>query len=131
MEACQERVEAVLVSGHPDHLLSHLQIRADAGQCDRNLFGTEWVGLHYFQMFFKDSAFWRAFYNLYLSVVYLIFRFPLTLTFALLLLKFITGQEDIEKGWDAYVAQAKASGSDRYTQMANDIFNKTKSTLGY
>jgi putative aldouronate transport system permease protein len=51
-----------------------------------NLFGTEWVGLHYFKMFFKDAAFWRAFYNtLFLSIVYLVIRFPLTLIFALLL----------------------------------------------
>lgn len=34
----------------------------------------------------KDPTFWRAFYNnIYLSVLYLIVRFPLTLTFALLL----------------------------------------------
>lgn len=46
-------------------------------------------------------------------------------------LKFILGQEDIASGWDGYVAQAKANGSDRYTQMANDIFAKTKSVLGY
>ncbi|WP_334074407.1 MULTISPECIES: ABC transporter permease [Paenibacillus] len=51
-----------------------------------NLFGTEWVGLTYFQMFMKDPAFWRAFKNdLVLSTTYLLFRFPLTLGFALLL----------------------------------------------
>ncbi len=51
-----------------------------------NLFGTEWVGLHYFRMFMKDPTFWRAFYNnLFLSITYLIVRFPLTLIFALLL----------------------------------------------
>jgi len=51
-----------------------------------NIFGTEWVGLRYFQMFMKDPAFWRAFYNnIFLSVTYLIFRFPITLIFALLL----------------------------------------------
>lgn len=51
-----------------------------------NLMGTEWVGLQYFEMFVKDPAFWRAFRNtLFLSVVYLLFRFPLTLGFALLL----------------------------------------------
>lgn len=51
-----------------------------------NILGTEWVGLHYFRMFMKDAAFWRAFYNnIFLSVTYLIFRFPLTLIFALLL----------------------------------------------
>ncbi|WP_239616484.1 ABC transporter permease [Cohnella mopanensis] len=51
-----------------------------------NIFGTEWVGLHYFEMFWKDSAFWRAFYNtIFLSISYLIVRFPVTLIFALLL----------------------------------------------
>lgn len=51
-----------------------------------NLFGTEWVGFSYFRMFFKDGTFWRAFRNnLTLSVTYLLFRFPLTLLFALLL----------------------------------------------
>ncbi|RUS45717.1 sugar ABC transporter substrate-binding protein [Cohnella sp. AR92] len=46
-------------------------------------------------------------------------------------LKFITGQADIGKEWDSYVAQAKASGSERYTEMANKIFEKTKGSLGY
>lgn len=51
-----------------------------------NLFGTEWVGLTYFKMFFKDPSFWRAIKNdLVLSTSYLIFKFPLTLGFALLL----------------------------------------------
>lgn len=46
-------------------------------------------------------------------------------------LKFITGQADIAKDWDSYVKQAEANGSTRYTDMANDIFDKTKSKLGY
>lgn len=51
-----------------------------------NIFGTEWVGLRYFHMFMKDPTFWRAFYNnIFLSVTYLAFRFPITLIFALLL----------------------------------------------
>ncbi|GMK38160.1 sugar ABC transporter permease [Paenibacillus sp. CCS19] len=51
-----------------------------------NIFGTEWVGLRYFHMFLKDPTFWRAFYNnIFLSVTYLAFRFPITLIFALLL----------------------------------------------
>lgn len=51
-----------------------------------NLFGSEWVGFDYFRMFMKDPTFWRAFFNdLQLSVSYLLFRFPLTLIFALLL----------------------------------------------
>ncbi|WP_438433314.1 ABC transporter permease [Gorillibacterium sp. sgz500922] len=51
-----------------------------------NLFGTEWVGFKYFEMFMKDKTFWRAFRNnLSLSIFYLLLRFPLTLIFALLL----------------------------------------------
>jgi len=51
-----------------------------------NIFGTEWVGFAYFRMFLKDPSFWRAFFNdLTLNVSYLAVRFPLTLTFALLL----------------------------------------------
>lgn len=45
-------------------------------------------------------------------------------------LKFITGQESFDK-WDNYKAQVEANGSTRYTDMANDIFGKTKSLLGY
>lgn len=51
-----------------------------------NIFGQKWVGLRYFKQFFKDPAFWNAFRNtLTLSITYLLFRFPITLTFALLL----------------------------------------------
>ncbi|MBD2871877.1 ABC transporter substrate-binding protein [Paenibacillus arenilitoris] len=45
-------------------------------------------------------------------------------------LKFITGQESFDK-WDEYKAQVEANGSTRYTDMANEIFGKTKSLLGY
>ncbi|MCM3626906.1 sugar ABC transporter substrate-binding protein [Paenibacillus glycanilyticus] len=45
-------------------------------------------------------------------------------------LKFITGQEKLEN-YDNYVKQVQANGSDRYAQMANEIFGKTKSVLGY
>lgn len=45
-------------------------------------------------------------------------------------LKFITGQESLDK-WDNYKAQVEANGSTRYTEMANEIFQKTKSVLGY
>lgn len=45
-------------------------------------------------------------------------------------LKFVTGQESFDK-WDNYKAQVEANGSTRYTDMANDIFEKTKSLLGY
>ncbi|ACT00470.1 ABC transporter permease [Paenibacillus sp. JDR-2] len=51
-----------------------------------NFLGMEWVGLQYFRMFMKDPTFWRAFWNnIFLSVAYLIIRFPLTLIFALLI----------------------------------------------
>ncbi|RIX52654.1 sugar ABC transporter substrate-binding protein [Paenibacillus nanensis] len=45
-------------------------------------------------------------------------------------LKFITGQESFDN-WESYKAQVEANGSARYTQMANDVFQKTKSKLGY
>ena len=51
-----------------------------------NIFGQKWVGFRYFKQFLKDPSFWNAFRNtLTLSITYLIFRFPITLTFALLL----------------------------------------------
>ncbi|QAY66532.1 sugar ABC transporter substrate-binding protein [Paenibacillus protaetiae] len=43
-------------------------------------------------------------------------------------LKFITGQEKLSN-WDSYVSQVEANGSKRYTDMANDIYNKTKDLL--
>lgn len=45
-------------------------------------------------------------------------------------LKFITGQEPLSN-WDNYVATVEANGSSRYAQMANEIFESTKSLLGY
>ena len=49
-------------------------------------FGTEWVGLRYFQMFMKDPSFWSAFKNtLLLSLINLIVNFPLPIIFAILL----------------------------------------------
>ena len=51
-----------------------------------NIFGDEWSGLKYFRQFMNDQSFWRAFRNtLTLNISFLIFRFPLTLIFALLL----------------------------------------------
>ncbi len=50
------------------------------------IFGVKWVGLRYFKQFMGDQSFWRAFRNtLSLNLLYLLFRFPLTLIFALLL----------------------------------------------
>ncbi len=51
-----------------------------------NILGDQWVGLRYFRQFFKDQSFWNAFQNnLILSLSYLAWRFPITLTFALML----------------------------------------------
>lgn len=51
-----------------------------------SIFGDEWSGFKYFKQFINDTSFWRAFRNtLSLNVLYLVFRFPLTLIFALLL----------------------------------------------
>lgn len=51
-----------------------------------SIFGDKWVGFRYFKQFIGDSTFWRSFKNtLVLNISYLLFRFPLTLIFALLL----------------------------------------------
>ena len=51
-----------------------------------SIFGDEWSGLKYFKQFIGDKTFWRAFKNtLVLNIAYLLVRFPITLTFALLL----------------------------------------------
>lgn len=51
-----------------------------------SIFGDEWSGFKYFKQFIGDKTFWRAFRNtLSLNLTYLLFRFPLTLLFALLL----------------------------------------------
>lgn len=49
-------------------------------------FGTEWVGLRYFKLFFKDASFWTALKNtLTLSLLNLVINFPIPIIFALLL----------------------------------------------
>lgn len=49
-------------------------------------FGTDWVGLAYFERFFTDPAFWRAFRNtLVLSFSNIAINFPIPIIFALLL----------------------------------------------
>jgi len=51
-----------------------------------SIFGSEWSGLKYFKMFIGNKTFLKALSNtLTLNVSYLLFRFPLTLIFALLL----------------------------------------------
>ena len=46
-------------------------------------------------------------------------------------LKFITGQADIEAQWDTYVAECESLGAAAYADQCNEIFNNTKSMLGY
>lgn len=51
-----------------------------------NLFGEQWVGLTYFELFLDDPGFWRAFTNtLILGALTLLFLFPLPIVLALLL----------------------------------------------
>ncbi|WKV08614.1 ABC transporter permease subunit [Thermoanaerobacterium sp. CMT5567-10] len=50
------------------------------------VYGTEWVGLRYFNMFIHDPSFWQVFRNtIILSVEYLVISFPFPIIFALLL----------------------------------------------
>lgn len=47
-------------------------------------------------------------------------------------LKFITGQENIETGWDNFVNQCvKTYKADKYVNMRNEIFDRTKESLGF
>ncbi|WP_309121178.1 ABC transporter permease subunit [Paenibacillus sp.] len=49
-------------------------------------FGTDWVGFAYFERFFGDPSFWRAFSNtLVLSFGNILINFPIPIIFALLL----------------------------------------------
>lgn len=49
-------------------------------------YGTEWAGLAYFERFFQDPSFWRAFNNtLVLSFGNILINFPIPIIFALLL----------------------------------------------
>ncbi|HIZ34840.1 MAG TPA: ABC transporter permease subunit [Candidatus Ruania gallistercoris] len=51
-----------------------------------SIFGDEWVGLHYVQMFINDPTFWRVFTNtLILGALTLVIVFPLPIILALLL----------------------------------------------
>jgi putative aldouronate transport system permease protein len=50
------------------------------------IFGDQWVGLHYFQLFINDPTFWHVFTNtLALGGLTLLFTFPLPIILALLL----------------------------------------------
>jgi len=51
-----------------------------------SMFGDEWVGLYYIQLFINDPSFWRAFWNtLILGALLVIVVFPLPIILALLL----------------------------------------------
>jgi len=51
-----------------------------------SLFGDEWRGLHYFQLFIHDPTFWQVFWNtLILGGLTLVFTFPIPIILALLL----------------------------------------------
>lgn len=46
-------------------------------------------------------------------------------------LEFISGKRDLDKDWDSYVADCENKGSQKYVDQANEIFERTKDTLGY
>lgn len=51
-----------------------------------SIYGEKWVGMHYFNMFIHDPAFWNVFKNtLLLGALSLLFTFPVPIIFALLL----------------------------------------------
>lgn len=51
-----------------------------------SIWGSEWVGLKYFKMFFYDKSFWNIFKNtLVLSIYSIVVSFPIPIVFALLL----------------------------------------------
>lgn len=56
---------------------------------------------------------------------------PLTDYVNTMTLSFITGTADIDKDWDEYVKNCESKGSTDYIDMANEIFDNTKSILGY
>jgi putative aldouronate transport system substrate-binding protein len=56
---------------------------------------------------------------------------PLTDYVNTMTLSFITGTADLDKDWDSYVKTCESKGSTKYIDMANEIFNNTKSILGY
>lgn len=46
-------------------------------------------------------------------------------------LEFITGKRSLETDWEAYVSECEAKGSQKYVDQVNEIFNRTKESLGY
>lgn len=55
----------------------------------KGIWGSDWVGLKYFNLLFRDAAFWRAFENtIIISLMRLIVSFPFPIILALLLNEF-------------------------------------------
>lgn len=46
-------------------------------------------------------------------------------------LEIITGKRSLETDWEAYVSECEAKGSQKYVDQVNEIFNRTKESLGY
>lgn len=46
-------------------------------------------------------------------------------------MEFISGKKDIDRDWDAYVAECESKGSSKYVDKINEIFEDTKDILGY
>ncbi len=46
-------------------------------------------------------------------------------------LKFIVGKSNLSSDWDSYVSECESKGSTDYIEKANEIFEATKSLLGY
>ncbi len=85
---------AIFNCSHTNSLSISLSLYSDDRKCDcfrtylpgGSVFGQEWVGLRYFQMFIGDATFWQVFLNtLSIGIWTLIFTFPLPIIFALLL----------------------------------------------
>jgi putative aldouronate transport system substrate-binding protein len=46
-------------------------------------------------------------------------------------LKFVVGKSNLSSDWDSYVSECESKGSTDYIEEANEIFEATKSLLGY
>lgn len=72
-------------------------------QPGKGAYGTQWRGLHYFERFMRDPAFWSAFKNtLVLSLYNILVNFPLPIIFAIML-----------------------------SEVRNKVFKKTVQTISY
>ncbi|WP_099466787.1 ABC transporter substrate-binding protein [Konateibacter massiliensis] len=56
---------------------------------------------------------------------------PLTDYVNTMTLSFITGTAKLDSDWDDYVKNCETKGSTKYVDLANEIFENTKSILGY